>query len=244
MPFYALISLLDTLCCFAFAFLLIIRSHRQSEILSFLVYAVGLWMALPWIAYMVPDINPLLLARCFYGPAVCTPSLVLLFALVTLERRIREPSFYLTLFLGIGFIALLAHPLFIQGVRQTSEGVWIIPGPVFFAFAAYFACVGLYAIGLLVIAYHAHSTAHRNRLKWITAAFLCAGVGGALYFVSVATGQFLGHHFFMIGFALAIGYAVLWRRLYEVELATRNAASTPNRASAAGPRTALRPTPA
>ena len=66
-----------------------------------------------------------------------------------------------------------------------------------------------------------------KRLKWIALACALAGTGTTLYFVAIGIGtEPIPHDYFIIAFALTLSYAILRRRLYEIELVTRNAAST------------------
>ena len=74
MPAYALTSILDTACCFGVASLLLLRSRRQAWILALLLYAIGLWMALPWVLYAFPEWNPLFVVRSFFGIGACVPN--------------------------------------------------------------------------------------------------------------------------------------------------------------------------
>jgi len=226
MPVYVLTSLFDALCCGVVGVLLLIRSRQQSWVLSLLLFSCSLWMALPWISFIEPDMSPLLLTRCLCVPMMFIPSWFLLYELVTLHRRIWQPYFCTTLLSGVVFSALLTHPQFIYYVYQTPTGIFSAPGPMFFAFIVYFFCVGLYSAAKLAGHYEYQPAIQRSRGKWMMLGFALAGIGAALYFGSLFANRSLGQDLFISASALTLGYAVLRRRLHEIELVTRDGVST------------------
>ena len=123
------------------------------------------------------------------------------------------------------FALISGTRLFVRGSIVTEGGPLILPGPIYPAFVVFFSALGTYVLIAIWQASRLEPSAfNKNRLKWVGLAFIAANGGGSAHFLSVFLGQFISHDLFLIAFALILGYAILKRRLYDMELLSRDAA--------------------
>jgi len=226
LSFYSLLSLIDSAYGVFIATLLLMKARRQAWVLILLLYVIAVWTSLPFMAHSVPSDHLLQTIHGIYMCASVTAALFLLFALTTIGKPLSHPSLKIAFFISTFFIAVANQPAFIRGYHEVNGSVFPIPGPLFGLFNLYFSCLSTYVIFAIWQAYQTASDARqKNKLKWVGMAFICANVAGAMHFISAYTGQEpLPHDLFAMGFTSLLGYAILKRRLYDVELLTRETA--------------------
>src|SRR5579864_8155552 len=122
MSVYSILSLTDSMSCFALATLLLWRGRRQAWALIVLFYVLSAWVALPFLYISVLPHASLTFVRSSYIFAVVVPTVLLLFAMITMERSFKSPLLILCAALGIFFICVLRSPLFWRTGTFTQYG--------------------------------------------------------------------------------------------------------------------------
>lgn len=222
---YSWLSLFDTFLCTAVATLLLIKGRRQAWILILLLYALSVWISEPWIWYFLPPDRRVAVVQYIYCIATTLPTLYIMFARSVMEKPIWGIPTRISAVVALLLLTILRNPLFSKGALFTDHGIFLIAGPLYPVFVAYFAAVGTYVLIVLWWAYHKSEGLKKNRLKWVGLAWICANLSGSIHFNSSFTfHEPISHDVFAISFISLLGYAIVKRRLYDIELLTRNAA--------------------
>jgi signal transduction histidine kinase len=226
LPLFALLSFIDFSFCFGIATLLLIRGRKQAWVLILLLYALSLWAAIPWIAWIAPESSRLIVTRDLFMIAPWVPVCVMMFGLTMLELPLSSVWLKITFILSALFMILIGTPFFVKGILFTTVDIVPIPGPYFPTFIGYFSLVGLYSFTAIFRAYPKADLIQKKKLQWLALAFLCATIAAGVHFLAVYTGREpVPHDIFVMGFAGLLAYAILKRRLYDIQLLTRDAAS-------------------
>ena len=161
-----------------------------------------------------------------YAVAVIMPTLILLVAWSIMGKPLASLPLLICAAVGMGFLTVLQSPHFVRAIHLTERGLYPIPGPLYGLFSIYFATIAASTLIAVWRAYRHAEDAHvKNRLKYVGLAYLAANVGGYMHFLGSETGfEPIPHDLFLIAFASLLGYAVLRRSLYDIELLTHDAA--------------------
>jgi len=226
MSIYSLLSLIDSSFCAIVASLFLWRGRRQTWVLTSLFYILAAWVSLPWLFLTaLPHASYSFMVNS-YAVAVAVPTFLLLVALMTMEEPLFSLSLIICAGLGIFFLCFLRSPLFFRGLHMTERGLFPTPGPLFGLFSIYFSTA---AASMLIAVWWMYrktdESRKKNRLKWVGLAFLSANLGGVMHLLASVYGyDLIPHDLFIIAFVSLVGYAVLRRTLYDVELLTHDAA--------------------
>jgi len=226
MSIYSALSLTDSLSCFAIASLVLWRGGRRGWVLVSMLYVLSIWVSYVWLFTEILPHASLSTVRNAYSIAVITPFFLLMFALSTMEKPLWSALTVICFFAEVFFLLVLRSPRFFAVVHVTERGLIPEPGPLFTLFTLYFLFISFYTFSAIVWAQRkANEPRMKNRLKWVAFAFLSSVVGGIMHFLAGVMGyELVPHDLFLIGFAGLLGYAVLRRTLYDIELLTRDAA--------------------
>src|SRR5262249_50876605 len=87
--------------------------------------------------------------------------------------------------------------------------------------------IALYSLYAVFRGYQTAIAWRKTRLQWVGIAVLLANIGAGLHFYAAYTGsEPISHDAFVMASALVLGFGIFKRRLYDIQLLTREAATT------------------
>lgn len=198
------------------------RSERNRSF-AYLSLALAVWsLGVIGLRWSETASSALVWERFLHLGVVLIPVLFYQYVWVLLGESPRRPSVVAGYVVALAFVAVVATPHFMAGVRDTAWGFAPETGPLYGLFLVYF--MTYMVLGLAVLA-RAHagskSTFRRNRLRLVLIGVVVSLLGGVVDFLRFTLGL---EWLYPAGipantlFALALGVAIVRYRLMNVNV--------------------------
>jgi signal transduction histidine kinase len=226
---YVISSVVASIICWVLGFLVYIKNTHSITNKSFavLLLSIGTWTLFPLAIVLTSDPQKALLyGRLVYISALFAPANFYWAISTVLENKsnktnkiiIRTSYIISCLFLFIAF-----SNLFIKGVFISQPNSFVNPGPFYPVFVAIFGIVCILTFQRLYSAFKESTGAYKNQIKYVTASFIIAFVGGLLHVSAPYINmEIFPHDFLIILFAFIIAYTIIRYRLMDITIAIKN----------------------
>jgi hypothetical protein len=227
MTIYAWSSLLASILCVVVGTVAVVNRKSPSRFQLFqTTYLVGFWSLFPFATTIISESHKqLIIARIAYVVAAPAPYAFMHLTLAVLGAEITRGERIMLWFgrgMSLVFAALALHPLYIQGVGVEHGARFIVPGPLFPAYIAYFLFICTWSFWRMSLEYVRSSGLKRNQIKYFFGSFAVAYIGGGIHFLAAYLGREIFPHDALVAlFTIIIGYAILRFRLMDFNLIIR-----------------------
>jgi signal transduction histidine kinase len=228
MNFYALSSSIASLFSIGLAIAIVIAGNRTKEVVIFSIasFLIGCWSSFPLVTTLI--VNPSsqhIAAQVIYIFAAFVPFFFWFLFFIAMELREKRDHQVLgvVLLLAFLFAFISFHPHYIEGVISQKYFRAVIPGPLFGFFVLYFGAIGFYGSYRMLAQYRKSIGTLKNKYKYLFIGFGTAYFGGLLHFIAAYTRtEPIPHDLFVIVFVGVLAYAILTKRLMDIDLALRD----------------------
>ncbi len=201
------------------------RKTKSHYALAGITFLISIWTLFPFLTSLShnPQIQ-LQITQFIYFAAAQVPFSFLFLTLSILhpQKFEKKGALLICFIIGIVFSFLSFNKSFIEGIGENGGARFVLPGPLYPGFVAYFGIICGIAFYELIREYSQSSGLKRNQIKYFFAGFIFAYIGGGIHFITAYSQQEPFPHDFLVAlFALILGYAILRFKLMEFDLLIR-----------------------
>jgi len=226
---YVISSIFASVICWILGFLVYIKNTHSIKNKSFavLLVSIGTWTLFP-LAIVIPSTpeKSLLYGRLVYIAALFAPANFYWAISTVLENkndRQNKIIIQIAYIISCLFLVISFSNLFIKGVFIAQPNSFVNPGPFYPVFIAIFGIVCILTFYRLYSAFKKSTGAYKNQIKYITASFIIAFIGGIFHVTAPYINmEIFPHDFLIILFAIIIAYTIIRYRLMDISIAIKN----------------------